>query len=287
MISNSKAQFFKIPNFRNVDATGVPAAYIEFLDRFATERRDMIDIGLDLLNLSPGSTVLDVGCGHGATLTALATRVGPTGHVTGIDLSNDLVTEGHRRLSGVGLPVQIKVGNAQSLNFPNATFDATRADRVLAFVPEPASALLELARVTRPGGRVVVTEPDLGASMVDSSDASTTREVLANVCAGFPNPWVGRQLRALFLNAGLVDVEVRFFTAMNTSLAEWYGRMGVDDALRTSVDSGRISAVSAKAWIDELLGRDAEGRFFSANTFCMVAGTQPESQSNSARELPR
>ena len=49
MISNSKAQFFKIPNFRNVDATGDPAAYIEFLDRFATERRDMIDMGVDLL----------------------------------------------------------------------------------------------------------------------------------------------------------------------------------------------------------------------------------------------
>ena len=112
MISNSKAQFFKIPNFRNVDATGDPAAYIEFLDRFATERRDMIDIGLDLLNLSPGSTVLDVGCGHGATLPALVARVGPTGHVTGIDLSNDLVAEGHRRLIGTGLPVHIKVGNA-------------------------------------------------------------------------------------------------------------------------------------------------------------------------------
>ena len=76
MIRNphSKAQTLKISNFRNVDATGDPTAYIESLDRFATERGEMIDVWLDLLNLSPGSTILDIGCGHGATLPGQAGR---------------------------------------------------------------------------------------------------------------------------------------------------------------------------------------------------------------------
>ena len=277
MISNETSRDFKLSNFRRVDGSGNATVYVDFLDRFAAERREMIDIGIDLLELRPGSAILDVGCGHGATIPMLASRVGASGRVMGVDPSR-LVAEAHRRFSGSSVPVQISVGSAQSLEFADATFDAARADRVLVFVPDPRAALLELSRVTRAGGRVVVTEPDLGASMVDAADAATTREVLAHVCNDFPNGWMGRKLRRMFLDAGFVDVEMRFFTMMNTSFSEWRKRMGIDDALRATIESGIISTTSAQAWLDELRGLDAAGRFLAASTLSMVSGTKPASQ---------
>lgn len=267
---------FKLANFLDVDSSDDPAAYIAFLDRFSADFREMINTGIDLLRLQPGSAVLDVGCGHGAVIPMLAARVGPTGSVTGIDLSNELVAEAHLRLDAAGLPVKIRVGNAQATDFADATFDATRADRVLAYVPNPRTAVFEFARVTRAGGHVVITEPDLGASMLDSPDVDTTRAVLAGISDEFPNGWMGRQLRALFLDAGLINVELQFFTLLNTNLTEWSRRFGIDDALLAAVVSNRVSSVRAEAWLEDLRRRDATGRFLSSSTMCMVAGTKSE-----------
>lgn len=278
MTSEQPSKSFKLSNFRHVDGSGNATAYIGFLDRFAAERREIIDIGIDLLDLRPGSAILDVGCGHGAVIPMLASRVTASGRVVGIDPSRELVTEAHRRFEGSGLPVEIGVGHAQALDFADATFDAARTDRVLVYVPDPRAAVFELARVTKPGGHLVVTEPDMAAAIVDSSDHVTTREVLASVCDEFPNAWLGRQLRALFLDVGLTGVEVRIFSIVHTKFAPWSERMGIDGALRTIIGSGRISAASAEAWLDDLRQRDAAGRFLAANTLCMVSAVKANSE---------
>jgi SAM-dependent methyltransferase len=213
--------------------------------------------------------------GHGAIIPALAARVGATGRVTGIDISRELVTEAHRRLAGQRLPVEIRVGDVQAIDSADASYDAVRADRVLIFVPDPGQALREIARVTRPGGRVVITEADLGASIVDSGDRHTTSEVLVRVAQQFPNPWIGRQLRGLFLDAGLTDVEVRCFATPTTSLAEWSAKFGVRGAVDAAVASGRVSANAAETWFEALRERDAAGRFLGASMLGMVSGTKP------------
>ncbi len=266
---------FRLANFRDVDASGDPKAYIEFLDRLTGDFREMVECGIDLLRLRPGAAVLDVGCGHGALGPALAVRVGPGGAVKGIDLSRELVAEAHRRFQASALPVEIRVGDAQALDFADATFDAARADRVLVFVPDPAAALGELARVTKPGGRVVVTEADLGAGLVDSSYRQITRDVLTAASDAFANPWIGRQLRAHFLDAGLTDVEVRLFPVASTSFTEWNRRMGISEALDRAIACGRVSREHGEAWLDELRERDARGRFLASSTFFMAAGTRP------------
>ena len=266
---------FKLANFRDVDSSSNPSVFVSFLDRFHVDFNEMIMVGVDLLRLKLGSSVLDVGCGPGTIIPALVARVGSTGNVTGIDLSQELVAEAHSRLGALELPVTIRVGNAQALDFPDANFDAARADRVLAFVPNPPIAVRELARITKPGGRVVVTEVDLGASMVDSSDVDTTRAVLAGVSDEFPNGWIGRRLRGHFLDSGFTDVEVHFFTLLNTSMIEWNRRFAVEASLASAVKTRRVSELQAVLWLEELRERDAAGRFFSASTMCMVAATKP------------
>jgi ubiquinone/menaquinone biosynthesis C-methylase UbiE len=266
---------FKLAGFRSVDACCDPGTFVDFLDKFAADFRPMIEAGIEALDLRAGSRVLDVGCGPGAVVPLLAARVGPTGRVAGIDLSRQLVAEAHRRFRGSGLPVEIRVGDAEALDFADASFDAARADRVLLYVGNARKAILELARVTTAGGRVVVTEFDCGVLAVDSPDPTTTRTVFESVSTEFQNAWIGRQLLALFIEAGLVQVEVRLFPVLNRNLAEWARRLGMDDILRKAVASDSIEKARAQAWLDDLRQRDAAGRFLATGMFFMVAGTKP------------
>jgi ubiquinone/menaquinone biosynthesis C-methylase UbiE len=265
---------FKLANFLDVDACDDPAPFVDFLDRFASDREEMIRIGVEYLALQPGASVLDVGCGHGAAIPALAARVGPHGRVTGIDRSSQLIAEAQRRFPASALPIELRIGDAQALEFADETFDATRIDRVLVYVPEPRLAVRELVRVTRPGGRIVATEPDLGAAIIDSSDVATTREILAHISEGFPTAWIGRQLRGLFLDEGVNDVNTRMFASPMTDFYEWSRRMGIEDAIGAAVTSGRVTRTVAEAWLDDLRERAGKDRFFACNTLCMVSGTK-------------
>ena len=264
-----------IAGFADVDAAADPAAYIAFLDAFQRGLAPMIGSGIDLLRLQPGAAVLDVGCGHGAVFELLAARTGAAGHITGLDSSRALLDEARRRCAQRSLRATLHEGDAQRLPFDDAAFDATRADRVLIFLHEPGAALREMARVTRPGGRIVVTEADVGSAVVDAPDPELTRALLATAAEALPSGWMGRRLHGLFVDAGLVDVELRMFGVPSTSCSEWVLRMGVAPAVQRAVQLGRCTAAAAGAWLAELQARDRAGRFFAASSFFMASATRP------------
>jgi len=264
-----------LAGFRNVDSVEDPRAYAVFLDQFAASFSDMISAGIDLLELKEGAAVFDLGCGHGAAFPALAARIGRSGRIVGLDASQVLIAEGRRRLEHPGPAVEFHHGDAHALPFPDGIFSAARADRVFIFLRNPRAAFDELVRVTEPGGRLVVTESDLEAAAVDASDAATTRVLLAALANQQASGRIGRQVRAMFVDAGLDEVGLRLFPIHTTSLAEWNSRVGAEAALDRCVTLGQLSASAAAAWIRELRERDAAGRFLATGTFFMVSGTKP------------
>ena len=270
--------------FRDVDSVQDPGAYAAFLDQFAASFCEMIATGLDLLRLEAGASVFDLGCGHGAAFPALASRVGPAGRVVGLDVSRTLLAAAEKRFGQSGLPVRFHLGDAHALPFAGGTFEAARADRVLLFLRDPAVALAELVRVTKPGGRVVVSEADLETAAVDAADAGATRELLAVMADQLPNGRIGRRLRAMFIDAGLDDVGLRLFPIQSTSFAEWNSRVGAVAALQRAVSLGRVTESAAAAWSEDLRNRDAAGRFLATGTFFMVSGTKamPKDRSRGA-----
>jgi len=114
----------------------------------------------DALAIAPGLDALDVGCGPGALTAELVRRLGAE-HVTAVDPSESFVEACRARQPGV----DVRLGRAEELPYPDASFDAALAQLVLHFVSDPEAAAREMRRVVRPGGLVAASVWDLGGGM--------------------------------------------------------------------------------------------------------------------------
>lgn len=111
----------------------------------------------------PGDLALDVGCGTGRALPALAAAVGPTGRAIGFDLTPDMLVAA--RDAGRGGCGPLILADARRLPIGDAAADVVFAAGLIQHLPDPADGLTELARVTRPGGRLVLFHPSGRAAL--------------------------------------------------------------------------------------------------------------------------
>ena len=110
------------------------------------------------LEVGPDARVLDVATGTGAVALELVRRYGCA--VVGIDRSPEMLAVARRRVGACGLDTKIELheGRAETLPFPDETFDALTVTYLLRYVDDPAATLRELARVVRPGGTLALLE---------------------------------------------------------------------------------------------------------------------------------
>lgn len=135
-------------------------SYLDKLDATTPLRNPVIRQAIEMLDLPVGSTGLDAGCGTGSHTVLLAEAVGPGGHVTGLDLSAELVAhaESMAARSGFSDRASFQQGDVNALPFDDGSFVwAWSVDCVgHVSVGEPVAGLRELARIVRPGGRVAI-----------------------------------------------------------------------------------------------------------------------------------
>ena len=111
----------------------------------------------DLADAPVGGRVVDVATGTGDLAFELAGRVGPTGEVIGADFSEQMLQIARRKLPA-GMPVRFEQANALALPYENGSFDVATVGFGIRNFSDLRGGLLEMARVVRPGGRVVILE---------------------------------------------------------------------------------------------------------------------------------
>jgi ubiquinone/menaquinone biosynthesis C-methylase UbiE len=242
-----------VSGFVAVDRAAEPRAYVERLNRTAAQplwrqiKRRMHDI----LDLHPGDRLLDVGCGVGSDVFALASSVSPGGQAIGVDPSQTMLAESRRRAEGHRRPTLYIRGDAANLPFANACFDACRAERVLQHLVDPGRALAEMVRVTREDGRVVVVEPDYGTEVIQGASTEVTGRILECRRARYRQPTVGRALPSIFKALGLRHRTVSVIRLAIDTLSESERQMLRKHADR-AVSAGAISAELGARWLAEL-----------------------------------
>jgi ubiquinone/menaquinone biosynthesis C-methylase UbiE len=265
------------PHWTSVDQTVAPGAFVNYLDTAgaleavqAAKHRTFA-----LLEVKEGHHLLDVGCGTGDDVRTLAQMVGKTGRVVGVDSSETMLQEARQRADGTGLSIEFRVGNAQQLDFADNTFDGCRAERTFQHLDNPRQALAEMIRVTRPGGRIVVLDPDRETRVVDVEDRLLTRKILNYGCDSSGNGWMGRQLLRLFKEAHLTDIAVfaENFMMTDDPLADHLFRLR--EMTKRAQTAGVVSETEANQWVEQLEQAQQAGQFFFATTVFFVSGRKP------------
>ena len=123
-------------------------------EQLADSAADIHDHLVDALGVSPGERWLDLATGTGA-VAFRAVRRGA--QVTGQDLASGLITTARRLASQQGVTVRFEVGDCEALPYPDASFDVLSSAQGAVFAPDHAAVAAELARVSRPGGRIGLT----------------------------------------------------------------------------------------------------------------------------------
>jgi ubiquinone/menaquinone biosynthesis C-methylase UbiE len=249
------------------------ASFLEERARLPDQARVNAQV-VDALGPISGERILEVGCGSGALCRLAALCVRPRGHVTGLDISPDMIAAARRYADEPGLAefITFDVGSAEALPYAGACFDAAFAVRLMLHVERPASVLREMMRVVRRGGRIVLMDWDWETVAVDHPDRELTRRLLHWRCDHHGgNNWSGRQLRRLMLDAGLHDVRVTPVVTIvhddNTSLAQSLWR-----AAKVARDGGAITPDEHAAWTSALKARLASQCFFASIAYFVVCG---------------
>ncbi|ETA53879.1 class I SAM-dependent methyltransferase [Ponticoccus alexandrii] len=110
---------------------------------------------VDYINGQSGTSVLEVGVGTGLALRNYRSDLS----VTGIDFSEDMLAKAREKVErhGLGHVRHLRQMDARALDFPDNHFDAVAAMHIISVVPEPERVMAEIARVCKPGGKVVIT----------------------------------------------------------------------------------------------------------------------------------
>ena len=189
----------------NMGTNNLIQSYARWRSKRLGQITDALERQLLFETLDPiaGKTVLDVGCGDGALAADLVQR---GAIVTALDADAAMIAAARRRSALASTPMELIVGQAEKLPFDDDTFDRVVAVTLLCFVGDAEQAIAEMARVLRPGGRLVIGE--LGYWSLWAAQRRV-RRWLGNPIWRNTKFRSARELRDFAHSAGLTEITIR------------------------------------------------------------------------------
>ena len=235
---------------------------------------------VDQLRLTPGDTLLDVGCGNGLTLATAASRC-PELSVIGIDVDEEAVAAAESWLGETDACCRWFCGDlAAPLPLPDDSVTRVVCHDVLECVEDAGRVLDEAARVMRPGSVSVWSHVDYEAILVGGGDRMLTRRMVnayadaSYLKVGNSDAQAARKLAAMIDRSTLSRVGIDTGSMIATDLAG-PGRRRIDDIARTvirSADSGGtdVHPDEVAEWTASLERAEERGEFFYSQTAYIV-----------------
>lgn len=259
--------------FTDVDGRGDTGAYtrcLALLDSLPYYRQCK-ERSCELLDLSPGLSVLDVGCGTGDDVFRMAARVAPGGIAVGADPSEKLLAGAVRRTPPGARAAFIRA-DARALPFRNGSFARCRIERTLQHIADPQSAIREMARVLAQGGLLLAYDNDWRTFSVEGGDAGTAGIIAALWADSFTNPTIGACLEDYFKEAGLRIVTLESSTPVFTDFETADRAFNLRQTAARAVGKGLLTAFAADEWLAAAQIQNRSGTFRCSLTAYTVVG---------------
>jgi len=168
---------------------------------------------VDAARLAAGDRVLDVACGTGVVTRAAAERVGPAGHVVGVDLNPGMIAVARSLPAPIGVPIEWIERSALDLQLADASVDVVLCQQGLQFFPDKAVALQEMRRVLDHGGRLALSVwNSLGlynSAVGEALARFISNETAVQFLSSRRQAPAREELEHLATEAGFPDVELR------------------------------------------------------------------------------
>ena len=245
---------------------------VVYRSRDVLRRRRLV---YEALAAQPGERILDVGCGPGFYASELLDQVEPGGSVVGVDASPQMLAVAAHRCEGRP-GVEFRQADATSLPVEDAGFDRAVCVQVLEYVSDVETALRELHRAVRPGGRVVVWDVDWETLSWHSHDPGRMDRALRAWDEHLADPALPRTLAPRMRAIGFEDVTMAghaFATAEFTPDAYGSALVPLITDYLATVDG--FGPAEAEAWADEQRLLAERGEFYFACLQFCFAGTKP------------
>ncbi|MEJ3749278.1 methyltransferase domain-containing protein [Actinomycetes bacterium KLBMP 9797] len=217
----------------------------------------------ELLRLSAGATVVDVGCGTARAVAELAEH---GAHAIGVDLDPTMLAAARSRFPDL----DVRAADATELPLGDGQAHGYRADKVYHVLPDPHAALAEARRVLVPGGRIVLVGQDWNTLVIDSDQPEVTRRIVHARADTIPHPRIARGYRNLLLDAGFHEVDIEVHTAIFTGATMLPILTGHATAAH---HAGAISGDEAESWVSEQARRAQDDRSLIAIPMFLTAAT--------------
>lgn len=268
---NMPTKSFTLKDFSNLDDSCHSDFLIQSMQaHYAAESMLKIkENAIKAINLQPGEHVCELGCGLGHDAAVIADLVGKHGYVAAVDNSEKILLEAQKLNSRDNMAFYCQ--DATALPFSNNIFDVCRAERLLVSQKNIPAVFNEIVRVLKPTGRLCITALDFG-TMILAPYITTVDKIIKYWQNMVENPFVGRQLPALFKQANLKQQHLESDVFHLSSYEMLKSIVPFDIMLDDMVEQNYLTLQERQQTVEAFIEADQNNTFYWSINLVTVVG---------------